>query len=387
MSRMIWSGASWSGREKHCAYLNLGDGTFANVSAVTGLDYPDDARALTACDWDRDGDLDLWIKNRTGPQLRFLRNQGKSGNFVSLELRGTTCNRDAIGARVELSAGGRTYVQTVCAGSGYLAQSPARLHFGLGDATKIDRVQVRWPGGVIETIAGLSVGHHYQFVQGADKPVRLPERNVNLAGKKPAESSPPLAAARTVLRRPVPLPDDVPHADRAKGKATLITFWANWCSNCQAELTEFTAHNEHLTAAGVNVVPISLDKLEDAPKARRVAKRIKMPYPVRFITVPEQVLFTALLRNVLDIHDAMAIPLSLLVDADGAVRIIYTERVSVEQLIADAGAPKRDRSSYPGRWYDSPSRGYADIVDDLKQAKLRDWARFYLELDRAARNH
>ena len=122
---LLRSGSSFSGHERNCAFLNCGvqDSVsvprqskiknqkskiqFADVSAASGLDFDDDARALALVDWDHDGDLDLWLANRTGPRLRLMINQtvpaGQPSNrFVALKLRGTTSNRDAIGARVEL---------------------------------------------------------------------------------------------------------------------------------------------------------------------------------------------------------------------------------------------------------------------------------------------
>ena len=78
LAQMLNTGRSFSGRERHCVFLNTGDdegeiARFANVSAVTGLDLPDDGRAVAVVDWDHDGDLDLWISNRNAPRLRLLR--------------------------------------------------------------------------------------------------------------------------------------------------------------------------------------------------------------------------------------------------------------------------------------------------------------------------
>ena len=111
-AKMFGEGRSFSGHERNCCYLNPGNssaaaGTFANISAASGLDYPDDARAIILLDWDQDGDLDVWASNRNAPRLRLLRNEiPKSGNFINLSLvgNGTTTNRDAIGARVEVIA-------------------------------------------------------------------------------------------------------------------------------------------------------------------------------------------------------------------------------------------------------------------------------------------
>ena len=109
-AKMFGEGRSFSGHERNCCYLNPGNssaaaGKFANISAASGLDYPDDARAIILLDWDQDGDLDVWASNRNAPRLRLLRNEiPKSGNFINLSLvgNGTTTNRDAIGARVEI---------------------------------------------------------------------------------------------------------------------------------------------------------------------------------------------------------------------------------------------------------------------------------------------
>ncbi len=393
MGRLIWSGSSWSGRERHCSFVNLTDGTFADVSAILGLDFADDGRALGVTDWDGDGDLDLWFKNRTGPQLRFMRNDGASGRFVSLKLTGTECNRDAIGARVELHAGGRRLVQTVTAGSGYLAQSSKRLHFGLGRADKIDRVEVRWPDGSTERLPPLNVNTHYTYQQGSDRVEPFSPRRIILDGGDDIERLNLLAAVRTVLREPVPLPAGaVGGSVSANGSTTLLTFWASWCPNCRAELSEFTKENDRLTSAGVRVVPLSLDVPADEPKARKVAAELKMPYAVRFIGEAKMTLFAAILKSVLDIHEDMTIPMSFLLDNRDRIRVIYTGPASVEQLlkdhravVGDSAEQRLERSPYPGRWYAPAVRRYADIVNDLKNAGLLEWARFYLKLDRQNR--
>ena len=125
LSRMVREGRSWSGRERNCSFLNTGSERFATVSAISGLDFPDDARAIGLVDWDQDGDQDLWVSNRNAPRLRFLRNDTPSGShFLGLRLQGdgTTTNRDAIGARVEVAgAAGRTLLKTLRAGEGFLS--------------------------------------------------------------------------------------------------------------------------------------------------------------------------------------------------------------------------------------------------------------------------
>ena len=119
-------GGSLSGRERHCVFLNMGATSggapqFANQSAGSGLDLSDDGRAIALSDWDGDGDVDMWISNRNAPRLRFMRNDSPAENhFVSLQLiaNGTTTNRDAIGARVEVVTSEGRSIKTLRAGEG-----------------------------------------------------------------------------------------------------------------------------------------------------------------------------------------------------------------------------------------------------------------------------
>ena len=111
LNRLLHEDRSFSGRERKCLFLNCranSDGSlnrFADASSATGFDLLDDGRGIAVCDWDFDGDLDLWMTNRTAPRVRFLRNLGKTSNHflaVKLEGDGKAVNRDAIGARIEL---------------------------------------------------------------------------------------------------------------------------------------------------------------------------------------------------------------------------------------------------------------------------------------------
>jgi hypothetical protein len=107
-------------------------------------------------DVDNDGDLDLLVTNN-GERVDLLLNDGGSrGNALLLRLIGTDSNRDGIGARLRLTSGGRTQVREMTSGSSYLGQNDPRIHFGLGTATMVDRLEIRWPSGrteLVQTVA------------------------------------------------------------------------------------------------------------------------------------------------------------------------------------------------------------------------------------------
>ena len=96
-----------------------------------------------------------------------LRNPGIPGtHWVSFELAGTKSNRAAIGARIKLVAGGMTQTDEVHSGGSYLSQNDLRLHFGLGTATKIDSVEIRWPAGAMDTLKDIAADKFYSVLEG-----------------------------------------------------------------------------------------------------------------------------------------------------------------------------------------------------------------------------
>jgi len=132
------------------------------------------SRALAVGDIDNDGDLDLLVMNN-GQTVDLLRNDGGSRrNAVLIRLVGTTANRDGIGARLRVTAAGKTQIREVKSGSSYLAQNDLRVHVGLGAAATVDRVEIRWPSGATQILRDLPANQILTVVEGTGVTRRVP---------------------------------------------------------------------------------------------------------------------------------------------------------------------------------------------------------------------
>jgi hypothetical protein len=145
-------GRSLSGYQHSRVWINDGAGRFTEVAQDVGATDTFDGRAVVFADLQNRGVLDVIVANQNGPLLLYANAVGAGRHWIAFELEGSTSNRSAIGARVELHWNGRRQVQEVSGGSGFSSQNQRRLHFGLGNASAVDRVVIRWPSGWTETI-------------------------------------------------------------------------------------------------------------------------------------------------------------------------------------------------------------------------------------------
>ena len=143
---------TWSGYQKKKLFRNLGNGSFKDIAPEAGVDNDLDGRGIGVADFDNDGRLDLVQTNADQPLLLYRNITAKRGNWIELKLIGTKSNRDAIGARVRVEAGGLVQIREVDGGNGYAGESTRRIHFGLGSATTINSIQIKWPSGLTETV-------------------------------------------------------------------------------------------------------------------------------------------------------------------------------------------------------------------------------------------
>ena len=145
-------GRSLSGYQRKRVWLNDGAGRFTDVAQVVGVTDVYDGRAVALADLSNRGVLDVIVANQRGPLLLYKNTVQPGRHWIDFELEGTASNRSAIGARVEVHWKGQTQVQEVSGGSGFSAQNQRRLHYGLGAAASVDRVEIRWPSGRRQTI-------------------------------------------------------------------------------------------------------------------------------------------------------------------------------------------------------------------------------------------
>ena len=138
---------------------NKGDGTFEDAAEKGGVYFKTKIRARGSylIDYDNDGRLDVLV-TAMGDRVFLLHNRNPAGNhWLTLTLEGTKSNRDGFGARLKVSAGGKTYCAQARCQAGFLGTSDPRPHFGLGQAKTVEKIEIRWPAGTVQTLNNVSV--------------------------------------------------------------------------------------------------------------------------------------------------------------------------------------------------------------------------------------
>ena len=145
-------GRSLSGYQRKRVWLNDGVGRFTDVAPVVGVTDVYDGRAVALADLSNRGVIDVIVANQRGPLLIYKNSVQPGRHWIDFELEGASSNRSAIGARVQIEWNGQVQLQEVSGGSGFSAENQRRLHYGLGTATGVDRVDIQWPSGRRQTI-------------------------------------------------------------------------------------------------------------------------------------------------------------------------------------------------------------------------------------------
>ena len=160
-------------------YRNTNGALFEDITLSVLGDITWDARGVAFADYDNDGDLDICLTGGAGVDTKLWRNDSaNSNNWVSFKLEGVTCNRSAIGARIEVTADALTTVKEVSGGAGRGSFNSLPVEFGIGSATTITNVKIIWPSGVTENFNTIGINQIHAIKEG-DSTLSLNDVNIN----------------------------------------------------------------------------------------------------------------------------------------------------------------------------------------------------------------
>src|ERR1035438_3371212 len=353
MNELIRSDSTWNGHERNVFFANNRDGTFSNVSGVVGMDFRDDSRAFALADLDGDGRLEIVLKNRNAPQIRILRlAMDGIGGSITLRLRGTKSNRDAIGAAVTVEAGTLRQTKYLQAGSGFLSQHTKELFFGLGKNQAPVRVTVRWPSGLTQAFDGLPINHRVEIEEGARdfraKPFATSPHSWQQPGD-PANAEILPSSVGTWLIEPVSAPDfSLPdlagtlHDLRSfHGRFLLLNFWATASPACRDQLRHLAKSQSVLASSGLRVVAVNVDDPSDPGAVQAFTAEEGITFPILLATQDVAGIYNIVYRYMLDRHKDLCFPTSFLIDEAGNIVKLYQGTLTPDHLLQDlASAPK-----------------------------------------------
>lgn len=175
----FWVGNPWmiargghnlSAYERNRVYLNAGGREFLDASHISGADSDGDGRSVVAADFRNAGLPDLLVRQVGGGALLYYENRLPRAGYLTVSLRGDKSNSRGIGARLVAEVGGRQIVRELFPANGFRSQAPAHVQFGLGGATAIDKLTIRWPSGREQVLTGIAANRHVVIDEARDGP-------------------------------------------------------------------------------------------------------------------------------------------------------------------------------------------------------------------------
>jgi tetratricopeptide (TPR) repeat protein len=347
INELIRSDESWSGYERNIFYANNGDGTFSDIAGVLGLDFAEDGRSFALADIDRDGRLEIILKNRNAPQLRVLKNIVDSlPPSISFQLEGTKSNRDAIGAAITVDTGSMRQAKLLQAGSGFLSQHSKDVFFGLGNASDTVNATILWPSGLEQQLHNLPVNHRISAKEGEAEahlePFRTSALRSGVTGT--ADHSEVLPnQVETWLLSPVAAPDftlpDLAGSNRAlsafRGQAVLLSVCTAQSQDSLSDLRTLQSLHSRLASRGLRVIALNVEENKDSQAIQSFVSTSHITFPVLQATDDIVAVYNILYRQLFDRHRDLTLPASFLVDSKGDIVKIYQGRIDAAHLEQD----------------------------------------------------
>ena len=354
INELIRADGTWSGYERNVFYANNRDGTFSDVSGVVGMDFLEDGRAFALADFDHDGRLEVFLKNRNGPQLRVLKNAMEQlPPSISFRLRGTKSNRDAIGAVVTVETESGKQAQSLQAGSGFLSQHSKEVFFGLGKAKGPVRASIRWPSGEVQELRNLPLNHRVWVEEGSEptrveafsRPSKLKSENSAGGAATVAPHGAELLPANveTWLLVPVTAPHfSLPDTSgrlqtlaALRGKAALLYFWTADSPLCLEELKTLNKSHTRWAAQGFQLLALCVDPVDAVDKVKALQSRERISVSILRASEDVAAVYNILYRQLFDRHRDLALPTSFLLNAKGEIVKVYQGSLNVEHVEHD----------------------------------------------------
>ena len=364
INEAIRSDYTWSGRQRNNLYWNNADGTFTECASILGLDCLEDGRAFSLADLDGDGRLEVVVKNRNAPQVRVFHNDLRiSNDAIGFALKGTACNRDAIGAVVEIESSSGPQRQMIVAGSGFLSQHSKTLVFGLGNAgSEPVKATVHWPGGKTEQYKDLPRNHKVHIEQGKGiGPVEVFRPSVTRTGQQPHPYQDDLSGtSETWLVEPIAPPGF--HLADGHGKVysldgltgpTLLLLASQGCASSHDQLQAIGAAWPKFQQSRLEVFAILLREEGATPPSTA-----QMPFPVVTADGRTTNIYNVFYRYLFQRRRNLAPPTAFLLDERREVIKVYSGPVPAEQIVKDHQDAPRDAASrllralpFPGSYF------------------------------------
>ncbi len=181
----FWLGNPWlfhdskknlSAYERNRLFLNHRGERFLDVSHLTGADSDGDGRSTAVADLNGDGMPEVLVRQVGGGSFLLYENQFPRKHYLRVSLRGTRSNSLGVGARLVAEVAGQRLVRELYPASTFLSQNPNHVSFGLGDATVVDRLVIRWPSGLEQPLTNIAADQHIEVTEGENEPRQLVAR-------------------------------------------------------------------------------------------------------------------------------------------------------------------------------------------------------------------